>query len=74
LEVVGQESKGVDLPRRLGASLTEAVKESLPVLLIGEDGLAALAAVHDVIDGTRIIQAQRASHADRVPGKAAIGQ
>ncbi len=74
MEVVGQEAKGVDLPLRLGASLTEAVKESLAVLIIGEDGLAAITAVHDVIDGARVFQAQLASHADRVPGKEAIGQ
>jgi hypothetical protein len=49
-------------------------KESLAVRIIGEDGLAAIAAVHDVIDGTRIFQAQLASHADSVPGKEAIGQ
>ncbi len=64
----------MDLPLRLGASLTEAVKESLAVLVIGEDGLAAIAAVHDVIDGTRIFQAQLACHADSVPGKEPIGQ
>jgi hypothetical protein len=44
------------------------------VRIIGEDGLAAISVVHDVIDGARIFEAQLASHADRVPGKAAIGQ
>jgi len=73
VEVVGHEAKGVDLPLRLGASLTEAVKESLSARIIGEDGLAAVAAVHDVIDGTRIFQAQLASHADSVPGQEPIG-
>ncbi len=55
------------------ASLRQ-VKEALAALIIGEDGLAAIAAVHDVIDGTRIIQGQLASHADTVPGQEAIGQ
>ena len=72
--MVGQEAKGVDLPLRLGASLTGPVKESLPVRIIGEDGLAAIAAVHDVIDGSRVFQAQVASLAESLPGKAAIGQ
>jgi hypothetical protein len=64
----------VNRPLRLGASLTEAVKETPAVRIIGEDSLAAVSAVHQVIDGTRICEAQLASHADRVPGKEAIGQ
>jgi hypothetical protein len=43
-------------------------------VIIGEDGLAAIAAVQDVTDGARIFQAHLASHADSVPGKEAIGQ
>jgi len=74
VEEVGLEAKGVDWPLRLGASLTEAVKESLALRVIGEDGLAAVSAVHPVIDGTRICQSQLASHADGVPGKVAVRQ
>src|SRR5437899_4712801 len=70
----GSQAKGVDRPLRLGASLTEAVKGSLAVRIIGEDGLAAVSAVHHVIDGTRICRAQLATHADWVPGQEAIGQ
>jgi hypothetical protein len=73
-EVFGHDAKGVDLPLRRGASLTEAVKESLAARIIGEDGLAAVSAVHHVTDGTRICQAQPASHADRGLGKDAIGK
>ena len=64
----------MERPLRPGAGLTEAVKESLAVRIIGEGGLAAVSAVQHVIDGTRIWQAQLASDADMVPGKEAIVQ
>ena len=54
----------MDRPLRPGASLTEAIKESMAVRIIGEDGLAAVSAVRHVIDGTRICQSQLASLAD----------
>src|SRR5688572_8661825 len=66
MEVVGHETEGVDLPVGPGAALSERFEKGFPVLIILEDGLAAVAAAHDMIDGTLILNAQLACHAERV--------
>ena len=62
MEVVAQEAKGVNLPVRLGAGFSESFHKERAVLVIGKDGLAAVAAIHRVINRPGVLEAQLPSH------------
>src|SRR5688572_32983664 len=66
MEVVGHETEGVDLPAGPGAALSKRFEKGFPVVIILEDGLAAVAAAHDMINRALILNAQLACHAERV--------
>jgi len=53
----------MDLPGGFGASFAEDFQEAAPVEVVGEDGFAAIAAVHDVVNGARVLNAKLAGHA-----------
>jgi len=55
------------LPIRFGAGLDERHEEPLPIQIVVGNGLASIAAIHDVVDGTRILDAQLATHAPALP-------
>jgi len=63
--------KSVDLPLRLGAA-SRGSQGTAGGHIIGEYGLAAIAAVDDVIHGTRISRRKLASPCGRVPGNEAF--
>jgi hypothetical protein len=45
--MVAHQAIGMHLPLRLLAGLCQRCQQSVPVLIIGEDGLLPIAAVHD---------------------------
>jgi hypothetical protein len=47
-----------------------SVQEHLPVVLVGENGFAAITAIHDVVDPTRVLDSEFSSHRNEasVPG------
>lgn len=67
VQVVRHQAAGMDLPAGLGAGLARGVDEALAVLVVFEDGFAAVAAIHDVVKGPRVLDAQLARHDDRLP-------
>jgi hypothetical protein len=44
------------------ASLAQALEESVTVLVVLEDGLTPISAVHHVVNGTRILDSQFTRH------------
>jgi hypothetical protein len=62
MEMIAHEAKGVHLPVGLGAGLTERGEKALAVFIIKEDRLAAVAAIHDVVDRPLVFNAQFSSH------------
>jgi len=50
------------LPAGLFASLAQSFQESVAVLVVSENRLAAIAAIHDVVHCPGILDAQLASH------------
>jgi len=64
--MVAHQAIGMHLPLRLLAGLCQRCQQSLPVLIIGEDGLLPIAAVHDVVERPRVLDAQLSGHAPRV--------
>jgi len=63
-------AEGMHLPAGAGAALTERFEKRFPIRIILEDGFAAVAAIHHMIDGPLILEPKLASHADRVGIKA----
>ncbi len=60
--MIGHETERVNLPIGFGANLRQG-GEKLPVIqIIAEDGFAAVAPVHDVVDRAGIFDAQRSGH------------
>jgi hypothetical protein len=58
----------MDLPGGLGTSFCESLKEAPAVVL--EDGFAAVATVHDMVDGAGVLDAELAGHVSRLRGGA----
>jgi len=56
----------------LGARLAQRLDETLPILVIVEDRFAPVAAIHDVVDRSGILDSQLARHAGRM-ARAASG-
>jgi hypothetical protein len=52
----------MDLPISFLASLAQCFQEDLPVAVGGKDRLAVVFAIHDVVDGARILDSEFASH------------
>ena len=66
MEMIAHETIRMDLPAGLGAGFAEGGQESAMVEVILEDGLAAVATVHDVVDGAGIFDAEFTGHARQV--------
>ena len=56
------ETKGMNLPVRLGASFGQGDEKPFVIQVIAENRLTAVATVHDVVDSAGIFNAQRAGH------------
>jgi hypothetical protein len=57
MKMIVHEAIGMNLPGGLGASFAQGFEKEETVFFIVEDGLAAVATAHDVIDGSRILNA-----------------
>ncbi len=62
VKVVAHETIGVHLPTGLLTGLAQGLEEPVPVLIVVEDLLAAVATVHQVVDGSRILHSKLARH------------
>ena len=61
--MIAQQHPAVDTPARHRAGLAQGLEKKTPVRLIVEDGFAAIAARHDVVKGSGILDADAARHA-----------
>ena len=61
-KMVAHQAIGMNLPSRLLASFGESVEKVLAVRIIDKNVLPAVPAVHDVVDGARILHSHRARH------------
>ena len=63
MKMVSHQTIGLDLPIAFRGSLTESLQKAAPVGVIFEDRLAAVAAIHDVINRAGIFQPEFSRHA-----------
>ena len=66
VEMVSHQTPGVDLPIGLGAGFGKGLKETPTAQIVVENGFAAVAPVHHVVDGSWILDTQLATHAPAV--------
>jgi hypothetical protein len=64
--MIVHETPGMDLPAGLPAGFAQGFGEAKPIFVTAEDGFAAVAAIHDVVDGARVFDAEFAGHAGRL--------
>jgi len=69
--MVGHQAKAVNLPDRLLAGLPQRGQKQLAIEVIVEDGFAAIAATHEVVNRARILDSHLARHA-RHTGQTAL--
>jgi hypothetical protein len=65
MKMILHEAIRMNFPRGFGTGLAERFDETTAVQLVLEDGFAAVAAIHDVVDRAGIFDAQFAGHAGR---------
>jgi hypothetical protein len=57
----------MDLPSGFDTRLGQSLEEALPIRVILENGLAPVAAIHDVVKRAWILNSEFASHTDGLP-------
>ena len=62
MKMIGHEAPGMDLPAGFGAGFAEGLEEDFAIFFAEEDRLAAVAAVHDVVNRSRELDAQFSGH------------
>ena len=62
MKVVAHEAISEDLPIGLHTGVVQCVEEHLVIHIVAEDRLAAIASVHDVVNRSRVFDAQLAGH------------
>jgi hypothetical protein len=72
MKMIRPEDVGVQLPAGLGARLAQRLDEALPIRLVLEDRLAVVAAIHDAVDRTGILDSHLARHDARVTRAALV--
>src|ERR1041385_2112766 len=65
--MIAHETPRVNLPARPLTGLGESLDETTAILIIDKNVFAPIAAVHDVIDGTGILDSKFARHAGEPP-------
>jgi hypothetical protein len=63
MKMILHEAIRMNFPRGFGTGLAERFDETTAVQLVLEDGFAAIAAIHDVVDGAGVFDAEFAGHA-----------
>lgn len=67
MKMIGHQTIRMDLPAGLVTGFGEALKEAQSILVVVEDGFAAVAAVHEVVQRSGVLQSQLSGHDGRVP-------
>jgi hypothetical protein len=62
MKMIVHHTPGMHLPVGLLTSFVESSKEELPVRVVGENGLAPVPTVYDMINGTRTLNAECSGH------------
>ena len=62
MKVIVHQAIRMHLPAGLFAGLRQRLKEPVPVLVIGKDGILAVSAIHHMINRARILNAQLPRH------------
>ena len=62
VKMIAHETPGMELPPGLLAGFTKGGEEGAPILIVAKDRLAPVAAIHEVVDGPRILNAQWPRH------------
>ena len=70
MKMIFHEAIGMHLPGSFGAGLREGFEETPAVEVVLEDGFAAVAAAHDVVNGAGVLDAKFAGHAGRLRASA----
>ena len=63
MKMISHEAPGPELPAGFVAGFAQSGQETAAILIIAEDGFAAVAAIHQVIDGSGKLDPQRPWHA-----------
>ena len=62
VEVIAHQAPRMDLPVHFLARVAQGFQEQLPVAVVQENGLPPIAAVHDVVNRTRILHSELPGH------------
>ena len=62
MKMVGHQAETMHLPIGLGAGLSQGAQEQLTVLGVAKDNLAMIATVHRMVNCSRVLDTQLASH------------
>jgi hypothetical protein len=62
VEMIGHQAKGMHLPGGFGAGFVKRFEEAFTIAVVLKDGFAAVAAVHDVVKGAGVLDAELAGH------------
>ena len=62
MEVIGHQDEGEEFPAEKARGALQRVQPVLPVAVVADDVLAAVAAGHDMMESTRVFEAQSPRH------------
>jgi len=57
MKVIGHQTKGMHLPGRFSANISERLQERFAILVVAKDVLATIAAAHDMVNRSRKLNA-----------------
>ena len=69
MKMIAHETPGMELPAGLVAGFAKGGEEGAPILIVAKDRFAPVAAIHDVVDGSGKLYAQRSWHRSRKHSK-----
>ena len=62
MEVVGHQAVGQNFPVRFGAGFAHPLEKAIPILVVLEVGLAAVASIQDMVESTSLLDTDFSSH------------
>lgn len=66
--MIAHQHVGVDAPTGFCAGIAEGLEPEDAILVIAEDRVALIAATHEVVDGTGVLDSELARHARGIAG------
>ena len=72
MKVVRHQAKGMHLPARFLAHLTQCVEKTAAILVIMKNSLTMIPSIHEMIHRTGVLDSEFSSHGQRVKGKQII--